>query len=91
MTITPKSRKHQQKICGESIFTQLLQLRIPNLLAAADLLKREDLETIVTSSLSRDIDEKLKHFQKSATNMDRSEGKINATMKKYYSEKPENT
>ena len=80
--------KHQQTNLGESDSKQL-QLRNQTVVAAADFPKDENLQTIVTSPLSRDSDEQLKHVQKAITIADIYKKNINATMK-YYSGKPEN-
>ena len=79
--------KHQQTNLGESDSKQL-KLRNQTVFAAADFPKDENLQTIVTSPLSRDSDEQLKHVQKAITIVDISKKNINATMK-YYSGKPE--
>ena len=46
---------------------------------------------MVTSPLSKDLDEQLKHVQKAITIVDRPKRKIFATMKKYCMHKPETT
>ena len=78
-------RKHQQLNFGESDFKQFLELRYQIFVAIA---KDGNLETFVTSPLSRHLDEKLKHVHKAIGFVDRSKRKTHATTK-YYSEKPE--
>ena len=72
-------------------FKQLLCFRNPIVLAVTEVSTDETLKEVVTSALSKDLDEQLKHVQKPITIVDRPKKKINATMKKYCMDKPEST
>ena len=82
-------RRHQQIKLGVSDFKQLLCLRNPIVLAVREFSTDETLKEVVTSPLSKDLDEQLKHVQKAITIVDRPKRKIIATMKKYCMDKPE--
>ena len=66
---------------------------MPNPIAQAvrEFSTDETLKEVVTSPLSKDSDEQLKHVQKAITIVDRPKRKILATMKKYCMDKPEST
>ena len=81
-------RRHQQKKLGVFDFKQFLCLRNPIVLAVREFSTDEKLKK-VTSPLSNDLDEQLKHVQKAITIVDRPKRKIIATMKKYCMDKPE--
>ena len=83
-------RRHQQIKLGVFDFKQLLCLRNPNAEAVREFSTEETLKKVVTSLLSKDLDEQLKHVQKAITIVDRPKRKIFATMKKYCMNKPEN-
>ena len=72
-------------------FKQLLCLRNPIVLAVREFSTDETLKGVVTSPLSKDLDEQLKHVQKALTVVDRPKRKIIATMMKYCMDKPEST
>ena len=72
-------------------FKQLLCLRNPTVQAVREFSTDEMLKEVVTSPLSKDLDEKLKHHQKAITIVVRPKEKIFATMKKYCIDKPEIT
>ena len=72
-------------------FKQVLCLRNPIVLAVREFSTDETLEEVVTSPLSKDLDEQLKHVQKAIIIVDRPKRKIIATMKKYCMDKPEST
>ena len=81
-------RRHQQikflisnnfSVCG----TQLIML--------LEFSTDETLREVVTSPLSKDLDEQLKHVQKAITIVDGRKRKIFASMKKYFIDKPEST
>ena len=84
-------RRHQQIKLGVFDFKQLLCLRNPIVLAVREFSIDETLKEVVTSHLSKDLDEQLKHVQKAITNVDRPKRKIFATMKKHCMDKPEST
>ena len=84
-------RRHQQIKLGVFDFKQLLCLRNPIVLAVREFSTDETLKEVVTSPLSKDLDEQLKHVQKAITIVDRPKRKIIATMKKYCMDKPEST
>ena len=84
-------RRHQQIKLGVFDFKQLLCLRNPIVLAVREFSTDETLKEVVTSPLSKDLDEQLKHVQKAITIVDRPRRKIIATMKKYCMDKPEST
>ena len=84
-------RRHQQIKLGVFDFKQLLCLRSPIAQAPREFSTDETLKKIVTSPLSKDLDEQLKHVQKAITIVDRPKRKIFATMKKYCMDKPEST
>ena len=79
------------KKVGVFDFKQRLCLRNPIVLAVTEFSTDETIKEVVTSRLSKDLDEQLKHVQKDITIVDRPKRKINATMKKYNIDKPENT
>ena len=83
-------RGHQQIKSGVFDFKQLLCLRNPSVLAVREFPTDETLKE-VTSPLSKDLDEQLKHVQKAMTIVDRPKRKIIATMKKYHMGKTEST
>ena len=74
-------RKHEKLNLGKSDFNQLQRLRNQIIVAAADFEKDENLQPIVTSLLTKDIDEQLKHIQNAITIVDTTKRKISATMK----------
>ena len=84
-------RRHQQIKLGVFDFKQLLCLRNPIVLAVREFSTDETLKEVVTSPLSKDLDEQLKHVQKAITIVDRPKRKIIAIMKKYCMDKPEST
>ena len=84
-------RKHQQINLGESDFKQLLQLCNAIVVANVKFSREENLRLIVTSPLSQDLKEQMKHVQKAITIVDRPKAKIIATMKRYYLDKPDNS
>ena len=84
-------RRHQQIKLGVFDFKQLLCLRNEIVLAVREFSTDETLKEVVTSPLSKDLDEQLKHVQKAITILDRPKRKIIATMKKYCMDKPEST
>ena len=63
----------------------------PIVLAITEFSTDETVKEVVTSPLSKDLDEQLKHVQKGITIVDRPKRKIIATMKKNNIDKPENT
>ena len=73
---------------GGSEFKQRLQLLNESVVAAADFAKDEDLDAFVTSPLMPDLHEQLKYVRNAITTVKMCKKKINATIKKYYSEKP---
>ena len=75
-------RRHQQINLGVFDCKQLLCLRNSVALAVRELSKDKTLKEFVTSPLSKDWDEQLKHVQKAFTNVDWPKKKIFATMKK---------
>ena len=83
--------RHQQIKLGVFDFKQLLSLRNPNAQAVREFSTDETLTEVVTSPLSKDLDEQLKHVQKAITIVDRPKKKIFATMKKYCMDKPGTT
>ena len=84
-------RRHQQIKLGVFDFKQLLCLRNSIAQAVREFSTDETLKEVATSSLSKDLDEQLKHVQKAITIVDRPKRKIFATMKKYCMDKPEST
>ena len=84
-------RRHQQIKLGVFDFKELLCLRNPIAQAVREFSTDETLKEVVTSPLSKDLDEQLKHVQKAITIVDRPKRKIFATMKKYCMDKPEST
>ena len=84
-------RRHQRIMFGVFDFKQLLCLRNPIVLAVREFSTDETLKKVVTSPLSKDLDEQLKHVQKAITIVDRPKRKIIATMKKHCMDKPEST
>ena len=76
-------RRHQQIKLGVFDFKQLLCLRNPIAQAVREFSIDETLKEVVTSPVSKDLDEQLKHAQKAITIVDRPKRKIFATMKKY--------
>ena len=84
-------RRHQQINLGVFDFKQLLCLRNPIVLAVREFSTDETLKEVVTSPLSKDLDEKLKDVQKAMTIVDRPKRKIIATKKKYCMDKPAST
>ena len=56
-----------------------------------EILREAILRPIVISALSKDLQEQLKHVQKTITNLDGPKSKIIATMKRYYVDKPDTT
>ena len=84
-------RRHQQLTLGVFDFKQLLCLRNPIAQAVREFSADETLKEVVTSPLSKDLDEQLKHVQKAITIVDRPKRKIFATMKNYCTDKPEST
>ena len=70
---------------------QLFCLRNPIVQTIRGFSKDETLKEVVTSPLTKDLDEELKHVQKAITIVDRPKNKVVATMKKYCTEKPEST
>ena len=84
-------RKHQQNNLGKYYWKQLLQFCNPTVVATGEYLGDENLRFFVTSHLSKDLEEQLKHAQKAITYMDRPEKKIVATMNRYYADKPDTT
>ena len=56
--------KNQQNKLGESGFKQLLKLRNLIVVATGENSGQENLRPIVTSPLSQDLEEQLKHMQK---------------------------
>ena len=72
-------------------FKQLLCLQNLIVLAVREFSTDETLKEVVTSPLSKDLDEQLKHVQKAITIVDRPKRKIIATMVKYSMDKPEST
>ena len=84
-------RRHQRIKLGVFDFKQLLFLRNPFVQAVREFSTDETLKEVVTSPLSKDLDEQLKHIQKAITIVDRPRRKIFATMKKYCMDKPEST
>ena len=72
-------------------FKQLLCLRNSIALAVREFSTGETLKEVVTSPLSKDLDEQLKHVQKAIPIVDRPKKKINATMKKNCMDEPEST
>ena len=84
-------RRHQQINSRVFDFKQLLCLQSPIVLAVREFSTDETLEEVVTSPLSKDLDEQLKHVQKAITIVDQPKRKIIATMKKYCMDKPEST
>ena len=84
-------RRHHQIKLGLFDFKQLLCLRNPSVLAVREFSTDETLKEVVTSALSKDLDEKLKHVQKVITSVDRPKRKIFFTMKKYCMDKPGST
>ena len=63
----------------------------PIVLAVTEFSTDETLKEVVTSPLSKDLDEQLKHVQKFITILDRPKGKVIATVKKNYRDKPGST
>ena len=84
-------RRHQQIKLGVFDFKELLCLRNPIVLAVGEFSTDETLKEVVTSPLSKDLDEQLKHIQKAITIVERPKRKIIATMKKHCMDKPETT
>ena len=84
-------RRHQQIKLGVFDFKQLICLRNPIAQAVREFSTDETLKEVVTSPLSKDLDEQLKLVQKAITIVDRPKRKIFATMKKYCMDKPEST
>ena len=84
-------RRHQQIKLGVFDFKQLLCLRNPIAQAVREFSTDETLKEVVTSPLSKNLDEQLKHVQKAITIVDRPKRKLFATMKKYCMDKPEST
>ena len=83
--------RHQQIKFGVFDFKQLFCLRNPIVLAVREFFTDETIREVVTSPLSKGLDEQLKHVQKAISFVDRPKRKIIATMKKYCMEKPEST
>ena len=83
--------RHQQIKLGVFDFKQLFCLRNPIVQAVRDFSTDETIKEVVTSPLSKDLDEQLKHIQKAITIVHGPKWKIFATMKKYCTDKPEST
>ena len=66
-------------------------MRNPIVQAVREFSTDETLKEVVTSPLSKELDEQLKHVQKPITSVDRPKRKIFATMKKNCMDKPEST
>ena len=84
-------RRYQQIKLGVFDFKELLCLRNPIAQAVREFSTDETLEEVVTSPLSKDLDEQLKDVQKAITIVDRPKRKIFVTLKKYCMDKPEST
>ena len=84
-------RRHQQWKLGVFDFKQLLSLRNTTAQAVREFSTDETLKEVVTSHLSKDLDEQLKHVQKAITILDRPKRKIFATMTKYCMDQSEST
>ena len=84
-------RRHQQINLGVFDFKQLLCLRNPIAQVVREFSTDETLKKVVTSPLSKNLDEQLKHVQKAIKIVDRPKRKTFATMKKYCMDKPEST
>ena len=84
-------RRHQQIKLGVFDFKKIFCLRNPIVLAVREFSTDETLKEVVTSPLSKDLYEQLKHVQKAITIVDRPKRKIIATLKKYCMDKPEST
>ena len=81
-------RKHHQIKLAFFHFKQLLCLRYPVVLAVREFSTDETLQEIVSSPLSKNLDEQLKQVKNAITIVDRPKKKIISTMKRYCMDKP---